>query len=940
MMESLSLGPILFSAPLALLALIGLPLLWFILRATPPQPRTADLPSLVLFEDLAHREETPDKTPWWIILLRVLAITLAILGLARPVWSPPTEPTSDARGDVLLMLDNGWMSAPDFSARQSAALDLLSGIDLDRGVYLLPTTSATPEQALKSRLTVQETRSRVRALKPMAWSPDYTALHAALSGFDGQSPETLWVSSAQSFNGFDELTAKLKDMGPVSVVPLTPKSLITIDALATSNKGPVLSLTRPNDEADTSLTLTARDENGRSVGSVQGSFDKGQSRTDVTFDMPDDVQATISSFKILGQPSAGSVWYWEGSSRARRVGLISGSQSIQPLLTDTYYVKKALSPFATIYEGELDELLAQDLNAIILTDIGRLSDTDETSLRDWVEQGNVLIRFAGPRMAAQTDALIPVQLRRASRAFDSALSWDSPQKLSGFPETSPFATAPLSSDVHVRRQVLAQPGPELASKTWARLEDGTPLVTADRLGDGRLILFHVTAGPDWSDLPLSGTFVELLRRVTLPARDLGTLNLVAETSLAPRFWLDGYGSVISPAGNAKPIQPDNLSTLKPSADYPAGVYEGSAVSFPLNAAKGFSPDPVTKWPDGIIVTSAEARSGQGLSGLLLLLAGLLLLIDLIVSLIIAGKLGLSDFRKSGAALILIAAMGASTLSLPPEAIAQEDSTDEDMAIPEAALDLRFGYLLTGDSDLNSRAEAGLRGLSYILFRRTTVEPEPPLAIDLETSPLDLYPLIYILMPNDGLTLNDMERDNLAAYMKNGGAVIIDTMAGGRVTTGNSIDNRLVTLLEGLDLPPLKRVNEDHVLTRSFYLIDGFSGRYPDRPLWIEGVSNGEENTKLGDGISSIYITDADFASAWAINNRNRPLYSVEGGERNREMSYRTGVNIVMYILTGNYKDDQVHIPSLLDRLGEITGEISIDGADPVDVRPETEGDNE
>jgi hypothetical protein len=481
MMESLALGPILFSAPLALLALIGLPLLWFILRATPPQPRTADLPSLALFEDLAHREETPDKTPWWIILLRVLAVTLAILGLARPVWSPPTEQTSDARGDVLLMLDNGWMSAPDFSARQSAALDLLSGIDLDRGVYLLPTTSAEPQAALKTRLTVQDARSRVRALKPVAWSPDYTALSETLSDFDGQAPETLWVSSAQSFEGFETLTSTLKDIGPVSIVPLPPKGLITIDALATSNKGPVLSITRTSNEADTKFTLTARDENGRSVGSVQGEFEKGQSRTDVSFDLPDDVQASISSFKVLGQPSAGSVWYWEGSSRARRVGLISGSQSIQPLLTDTYYVKKALSPFATIYEGELDELLAQDLNAIILTDIGRLTDTDSARLQSWVEQGNVLIRFAGPRMAAQTDTLIPVQLRRASRAFDSALSWDSPQKLSGFPETSPFATAPLSSDVHVRRQVLAQPGPELASKTWATLEDGTPLVTQTAL---------------------------------------------------------------------------------------------------------------------------------------------------------------------------------------------------------------------------------------------------------------------------------------------------------------------------------------------------------------------------------------------------------------------------------------------------------------------------
>ena len=939
MMESLMVGPVMFMAPLALLALTGLPILWFILRATPPQPKTADLPSLALFEDLAHKEETPDKTPWWIILLRVLVVLLAILGLARPVWSPPAQPIEgEANGDVLLMIDDGWISAPDWSERQRAALNVLSGMDLDRGVYLLPTTTPTADQALAERLSVQEARARVRALKPVAWQADYAELTSALSGFEAQTPETMWITSGHKGTAFEGLVSELQNIGPVSVIPVTPDSLITIDALATSSKGPVLSVVRTNSEAEQVFMISGQDENGRSVGSVEGRFGKGESRQDVIFDVPEDVQQAVTSFKVLGQASAGSVWYWEGASRARRVGLVSGSPSIQPLLTDTYYVKKALSPFATLYEGSIDELIAEDLGAIILTDIGRLSPEDEASLRSWVDDGGVLIRFAGPRMAAQTDSLIPVQLRRASRAFDSALSWESPQKLAPFPETSPLATAELGSEVYVRRQVLAQPSAELESRTWAKLDDGTPLVTADRLGEGRLILFHVTASPDWSDLPLSGTFVEILRRITLPSRELGALNINAETSLAPRFWLDGFGSVISPASNAKPILPEGLSDLSPSADHPTGVYEGSAASFTLNAGQGFDPTMVTDWPAGVTVTNARNRAGQGLGGLLLAAAAVLLLIDLIISLLLAGKLSLPSLRKGGAAMVLASFAGLAVLT-PGDAQAQEN-----VELPQAALELRFAYLETEDDELNEQAEAGLRGLSYILFRRTTVEPGQPIGVDFTSTSLDLYPLILVIMPENGLELTDEESRNLAAYMRNGGALIIDTKAGGSVSAGRNVDQRLVTLLEGLDLPPLKRVGEDHVLTRSFYLIDGFTGRYPDRPMWIEGSSAESGQTPRGDGISSIFITDADLASAWAINGQFRPMYSVEGGERNREMAYRTGVNIVMYILTGNYKDDQVHIPSLLERMGEITDDMSEESAPPAtrpstDIRPPDGGDD-
>ena len=928
---SLALGPLVFAAPLALIALLALPLLWLVLRATPPQPKTEELPSLALFGDLRHMEETPDKTPWWIILLRMLAITLAIFGLSQPIWSPPAPQTTESQRDILFLMDNDWASATNWSSRQSAALDLLASLDRDRGIYLITNTQSEDlTEALAERLTPTEARNRVRALRPVAWRPNLTGLAERLDASELNNVETLWIANAVNGEGFDTLVDQLSGLGPVSVVPLEARDVIAIKALTITSSAPVLTLSRAGTDGARDVTLTAFDQAGRSVSSVSGSFASGARELDLAFDLPQDLQTNIAYFRVLGQSSAGGVWYWEGASRTRRVGLLSEAAQVQPLLADTYYVRKALAPFATITEGTLDELLGEDLGAIILTDIGRLGEAEQAQLRDWVNAGGVLIRFAGPRMAAQTDELLPVALRPASRAFDSALSWDTPQALAAFPDFSPFASMAQAGNVEVRRQVLAQPSPELQSRTWASLEDGTPLITASREGNGRLILFHVTAGPGWSDLPLSGTFVEIMRRITLPTRELGELSLQSETSLAPRFWLDGFGSVRTPPSTARPIQPDEITGITANGEHPAGVYEGNTLSLPLNAGEGFDNGLVTEWPASVTISTVAERTGHRYAAPLLVAAMLLLLIDLIVSLILSGRLALPFTRKAAAFLPLLAA-GLFIAALPMgEAHAQE--------APPAALELKFGYIETGDRTLDEQARSGLQGLSTLLYRRTTVEPSSPDAIDLAEDPISLYPLIMLLMPEAGLTLDEDEKTALAAYLRNGGALVIDTRRGGDVSAQSARDTRLTTLLQGLDVPPLTRVDEDHVLTRSFYLLEGFTGRYPDRPIWIEAPSESAGNTYKGDGISGIFITDADLTAAWALNDRGRPVYSVEGGERNREMAYRTGVNIVMYILTGNYKDDQVHIPSLLDRLGEITDGMrqGEEESGPPDLRPDTD----
>jgi len=166
------------------------------------------------------------------------------------------------------------------------------------------------------------------------------------------------------------------------------------------------------------------------------------------------------------------------------------------------------------------------------------------------------------------------------------------------------------------------------------------------------------------------------------------------------------------------------------------------------------------------------------------------------------------------------------------------------------------------------------------------------------------------------------------YLRTGGMILFDTRDGdvAGLSGGTTPEGRhLQRLAAGLNIPPLEQIPSDHVLTRTFYLLQDFPGRSVRAPLWVEAAPPDAEQVEgmpfrnLNDGVTPVIIGGNDWASAWAVNANGAPLLRVGrgfAGERQREMAYRFGVNVVMHVLTGNYKSDQVHVPALLDRLGQ------------------------
>jgi hypothetical protein len=152
-------------------------------------------------------------------------------------------------------------------------------------------------------------------------------------------------------------------------------------------------------------------------------------------------------------------------------------------------------------------------------------------------------------------------------------------------------------------------------------------------------------------------------------------------------------------------------------------------------------------------------------------------------------------------------------------------------------------------------------------------------------------------------------NRLQSYLRNGGMIIFDVRNEGSAMEDAGHLRRIVA---GLNIPALQRMPDDHVLTRAYYLLPRFPGRFASNPVW---VARADQAAK--DGVSPVIIGSNDWGAAWAVDERGRGMFPVApGGEVQREYAYRAGVNMVMYALSGNYKADQVHIPTILKRLGQ------------------------
>ena len=910
-------GSVLFTAPYLLLALLALPILWLLLRAVPPAPIKHLFPAVALLIGLKDRDTSTDRTPWWLLLLRMLAVAAVVVGLAGPVLNP-TDKAGAGSERLLIVLDASWASAADWSQRQEYLAGVLQdAAQEERTVGVLSLTR--PETVV-----FQAARVWLRALAGLQPEPWEAANTVDLEPVLPEGPfDTLWLSDGVARGTRSDALALFEARGTVEVtegtLPILALSFAELDG-----EGVGLTVQRVQQGAvrDVIVQAIGPDPAGieRVLDELPTAFETGAGDIEARFVLPAELQARVSRFVIKGQGHAGAVVLTDDSLRRRDIALVDSRVNREglELLSPLHYLEKALVESSNLRFGSLDEVLLAAPDVVILADIAEMTEASEAALIEWTNEGGLLVRFAGPRLAASEVSrsvehpLLPVRLRAGGRFVGGAMSWGEPKTLAPFEQGSPFFGLTVSDELRVTAQVVAQPDPQLSERVIARLSDGTPLVTRKALGQGEVVLFHISANAEWSTLPLSGLFVRMLERLSVAtsATSLDSSE-IAGTIWKPVKRLDAFGR-LQEAEDMSGVAGEDILSQEIGTDVPPGIYEGPGRRLARNVIASERKLEPAVWPQRIAVSSFGGPQERMLGGPFFGFALLLLALDILATLLLSGRL-----RQP-----VVAMLGLTLLALGQSAEAQEDAR----AI-SATGEIVLAHVVTGNRQVDDIALAGLAGLSDTLFFRTSVEPEPPQSVDLERDEIAFYPLLYWPVTPEQTTPSPAAYLKLNAYLRAGGMILFDTRDSNvsKFGAASPAGQALRRLAASLDIPELEPVPEDHVLTRTFYLLQDFPGRHASHDVWVEASpaeavqAEGMPFRNLNDGVSPVVIGGNDWAAAWAVDQRGAPLLPVGrgfAGERQREMAFRFGVNLVMHVLTGNYKSDQVHVPALLERLGQ------------------------
>ncbi|MGB4102149.1 MAG: DUF4159 domain-containing protein [Alphaproteobacteria bacterium] len=870
-----------FAAPMALWALLILPLIWWLLRLTPPSPKRQIFPALELLRDLPAVAQTPAHTPWWLLLLRLMIVALVILGLARPVFAPPA--TLPGQGPFLLVIDNGWVSAANWLRWQEFLDDFCQQAGrAQRNLLLLPTAPSRQQGLLNftGQTPAQTACAQLAQLKPLPWPTDHAAAQKLLrqeqnAGHIPGNTQIIWLNDGIYSAATESFYGWLQQNG-LSKLYQSQSPLYLLHPSAQSRaKDLTATLERAATGSETDLTIEARDSAGRLRGNGIAHFAARDKTAPVTIALPGTLRNQITRLNIAGQNHAGSVLLLDDSYARHHVGLVGDEsiQSSQPLLSSLYYLDRALADHHTVQSGVPADLIAAHMPVIINAADRALTPMERDQLAQWVNDGGVLAQCAGPALETEDATLLPVTLRADTRNLGGTLSWEQPQKLRPFPPKSPFVGLSLPDDVTVTRQILADPAGLLPDSSWAMLADGTPVVTGTARGRGYVALIHVPCNPDWSNLPMTGLFVHMLDRLVA----LGVAGTIPDSTspLPPWRVLDGFGTLQSPAADQISLTGAAQKNFTPAPEHPPGLYGTAA------GRRAFNLGPSQSGMIGFQPGDAEAlvpqQGGQELRPLLLMLALILFLGDFLLALILRGLL--ATLRTGSAAFLLCLAFAA-----PAQAA-------DGVAMTEKTW---IGVVSNGAGDQESTAMMGLTALTGRVLQKTALDDIGIAKVNLETDDLSFYPFLYWPLTQDpGLSPGAQQK--LQNYFARGGMILINL-------TGTLRHNPALAA-SGVAVPPLQPLPTTHTLLHTFYLLKDCPGRLADGELWTE-----RDVTMRHDGVPAIFVGNRDWAGAWARGSWDNT--------RVDDMALRCGINFIIYALTGNYKADQIHVQSILERRGK------------------------
>lgn len=913
-----------FLNPSLLWFLLLLPSLWALFKIKPPKAIEQSFPPIHFLYALKTTTQNRHYTPWWLMILRLLICACLIIGLAQPVFYMHDFKTTSSEKPILLMIDNGWSSSPQWPQFIQVARQILIQANQNHtSVDLLLTAHNQDNQPLALLHTKKpiDLINQLDILHPFPWPVDHQETASLLQklSLSKSYQKIYYLSDSTTYDVHHPLKTIVQNLPPIyEIRPQsfvdTPNSFLLRKPIQSANQfvQPIEILPKPITQT---IHIQIYDQQNNLISSIEKNIPPKTSHSEVTFELPKVIQQKIKFITINPLLSAGSIYFLNREKTKPVIGLLQNSNTADtPFTGSLYYLKNALVPLGTVREDSLQNLFTQAVSILITPDTVFTDHNTITSLQKWLKQGGILIRFSGPVLAnyltnqsqsITKDPFLPLPLSGDIRVSEGEMTWEKPQNIQEFSNHSPFFGLTIAKNITVNKQILPQSQNKLHDYSWAQLQDGTPLVTHRAVGKGQIIFFHIDSTTTWSNLPLSGLFISMLERlIALSSTDILPHQT---TPLHLLKIIDQQGIVQTPK---KSIAKTNLTQLYqtfPSPLHPPGIYGDYQSHYGLNLGNTLPSFKIAD-PIGKVITFKTAFSTHAIGNDLILFSFLLLLIDMILKL-----LSLSN-QKYNKTFIIFLFLTITLFNSPHSVQAQP--------IPQSALHIKLAYILTDHPLVDQLSKEGLEGLSQFISQKTTLHLAGPDGVNPVKDDIRYYPLLYWPITKDIQT--DPQRDKaLNSYLNHGGILVLDTQGHDPESSIEPIhpdhfageasghQTALKKATENLAIPALSLLSDQHIISKSFYILHDFPGQYDAMPVWIS-----QSEPSVNDGVSSVIIGENNWAYAWAsLINKNLMHGFFPNTERQRALSYHFGLNLVIYALTGNYKADQIHASTLIKRMG-------------------------
>ena len=889
---------IFFTYPLVLFAFLLLPFIWKFLKTVPPSPKLKKFPGIVFLAKYKSMDHKPEKNSNLIIFLRLFLISTIILGFSQP----QIIKSNDDIVSNLIIIDNSKFSSIAWRSTINKITELILENNNEQNNFSIITSTELAKNDLfyLHEKNASETLESISNLKPLSWNPNYLLLKEKINNFKKKFDNIYWFTEPIDFkhkkNLFENLNQnniKVFNIDKEKIPPIIKFKKQQNDTFNFEIFHPL--------KIFNEVTIDCYSLDGKLLFKNSFSTDLIKKQdfyvSEVKLEVPLNLKNKIDYFKFNNINSSSTKIFLSETQKKKTVGIVETNQNFQNLNLDSgnYFVKKALKTNFKVKKQDLKEILDKEIKLLFIDDQSINYDESNERLEKWISEGGTLVKFGGENFIKNIKSQSHQKLRSAFSltgkkiSVKGNLSLKQSLKLSEISNESPLFGLKVPNEIEIKEYIESSPLNFTRNiNVWLRLENGTPLISSVSQSKGQIIFFHIPCNTDWSNLTLSYFFVDILQKIVDQSKGI---KLKGERALKPFKNLDALGELIDPSPQSLNIPNINkLKTLKINYNYPPGLYKDIYGIYALNSENSSQFEfKLLNFDDNVSFYQKYNEKNINLKDTLFILSIFLFITDTIITLFLRQ---LVNFKQLNFFFFCLSAF------LSYELVAEKIKISE---ISEN----KIGYILNGNPEIDKVSYNGLKTLSGIITQKTAAIFTDPKSIDLKNDKLFSFPLIYWVTDTRVRALPK----KIKQYINDGGLLLIDCKLNEDEIIIDKCLERFETLLESNFPGKLEMLDKSHAIAKSFYLLQDFPGRRNEPVFFLKS------NSIKFDNASSVIFGINDWAGAWAKKNKEDFLLPIlENNSNQRKSSFRFGLNLLIYSLTGNYKTDQVHVPEILKRM--------------------------